>query len=133
MGVVRRSLKKRNWGLKQEILVLYFAIRDPHTPLYAKLTVLFSLTYLLSPIDLIPDFIPFIGYLDDLILVPLLLHLSFRFLPGSVIETSRIKAKTQAGKIRFILIMLFLLLVMLMAGVFFLGKSIFHEIRFAHW
>jgi len=68
--------------VRQEVFVLYYAIRDDRTPLYSKLPAFFSLVYLLSPIDLIPDFIPLFGYLDDLIIVPLLFHISFRLLPA---------------------------------------------------
>ncbi len=94
----------------------------------AKLLALLSLLYLLSPIDLIPDFIPFIGYLDDLVIVPLLLHLSFILLPASVVASSRLKAKNHLNKIRLILILLGVVLVLVMAGIFFLGKELFREI-----
>ncbi len=107
------------------MLVLYFAVRDRNTPVVAKLPALLSLIYLLSPIDLIPDFIPFIGYLDDLIIVPLLLHLSFILLPASIVASSRLKAQSQLKKIRIVLILLCVVLVMIMAGIFFLGKELF--------
>ncbi len=128
MGLIRRIWKRRSQGFKQEMLVLYFAIRDKKTPIAAKLLALLSLLYLLSPIDLIPDFIPFIGYLDDLIIVPLLLHLSFILLPASVVSSSRLKAQNHLNKIRIILILLGVVLVLIMAGIFFLAKDLFREI-----
>src|SRR5712664_291642 len=91
---------KRHWSFLQEIFVLFFAIRDLRTPLYAKLTAFFALLYLVSPLDFIPDFIPVAGYLDDLVIVPLLLHISFRLLPAPVREESWIKAGKQAARIR---------------------------------
>ncbi len=71
-------------ALKREIIVLWLAARDPRVPLYAKLLAGFVAAYALSPIDLIPDFIPVLGLLDDLLLVPLGVWLSLRFIPGSL-------------------------------------------------
>ena len=65
------ALKQRARRLKSELTVLYHAYRDPRTPLAAKLVMVLVLAYPLSPIDLIPDFIPVLGYLDDLLLLPL--------------------------------------------------------------
>ena len=64
------SLKARARALKTETYALYLAARDPRTPWYAKGLVLLIVAYALSPIDLIPDFVPVLGYLDDLIIVP---------------------------------------------------------------
>ncbi len=71
-------------ALKREIIVLWLAARDPRVPLYAKLLAGFVAAYALSPIDLIPDFIPVLGLLDDLLLVPLGVWLSLRLIPGSL-------------------------------------------------
>ena len=65
------SLKAQAKQLKQHTLTVYFAARDPRTPLFVRALAVFVAAYALSPIDLIPDFIPVIGYLDDLLLVPL--------------------------------------------------------------
>ena len=110
---------KRGISFKQEIILLYFGCRDPRTPLYARLPAIFSLIYLISPIDLIPDFIPFAGYVDDLIIVPLLLHFSFRMLPADVRETSRLKSVRYAGRVRMVLAIGVILLILLLAGIFF--------------
>jgi len=120
MGIVRRSWNSRARLFRQEVFVLYFAIRDDRTPLLAKLPAIFSLIYLISPVDLIPDFIPFIGYLDDLIIVPLLFHLSFRLLPASVRESSTLKAIAHARRLRLALLIIVLVLLASLAGIFFL-------------
>ena len=64
------KLKARARALKKEVYAVYLAARDPRTPWYAKGLILLIVAYALSPIDLIPDFIPVLGYLDDLILIP---------------------------------------------------------------
>jgi len=72
--------------------MLWFARNHPKTPLIAKLLVIVTVAYALSPIDLIPDFIPVLGYLDDLIIVPVLIWLTVKLLPDDVIQESRAKA-----------------------------------------
>jgi uncharacterized membrane protein YkvA (DUF1232 family) len=114
-----KFIVKRGISFKQEIILLYFGCRDPRTPLYARLPAIFSLIYLISPIDLIPDFIPFAGYVDDLIIVPLLLHFSFRMLPADVRETSRLKSVRYAGRVRMVLAIGVVLLILLLAGILF--------------
>jgi uncharacterized membrane protein YkvA (DUF1232 family) len=86
------SLRKWAKELKQQTLVVYFAARDPRTPWPVRLLALLVATYALSPIDLIPDFIPVLGYLDDLILVPLGLVLVLRLVPRQVMLAAREKA-----------------------------------------
>jgi len=120
MGIVRRTWNSRARFFRQEVFVLYYAIRDERTPLYAKLPAFLSLIYLLSPIDLIPDFIPLFGYLDDLIIVPLLFHISFRLLPAVVREDSTLKAISHARKLRIALFILVLLLIAALTAIFFL-------------
>lgn len=86
-----RIEKLRRWArsLKSEIAVLAAAIRDPRTPVSAKILGAFVVAYALSPIDLIPDFIPVIGFLDDLILVPLGLWALKRMIPPDVLAEHR--------------------------------------------
>ena len=86
------SLKTWAKALKQHTLTVYFAARDPRTPLLVRLLALIVAAYALSPIDLIPDFIPVIGYLDDLLLLPLGLWLVVRLTPAEVIDSAREKA-----------------------------------------
>lgn len=81
-----RSLKQRVNRLKKSAVLLPLALLDRRTPLEAKLLAAITLGYLLSPIDLIPDFIPVLGLLDDLLLVPLLLTLTIKLIPAAVLE-----------------------------------------------
>lgn len=88
----REDLEQRARSLKAETLALYIAARYPRTPWYAKLFVAGIVAYALSPIDLIPDFVPILGYLDDLVLVPLGIALAIKIIPGPVLDECRTKA-----------------------------------------
>lgn len=88
------TLRKWAKGLKQQTLVVYFVARDPRTPWPVRLLALFVAAYAISPIDLIPDFIPVLGYLDDLIIVPLGLLLVLRLVSPEVTAAAREKAAT---------------------------------------
>jgi uncharacterized membrane protein YkvA (DUF1232 family) len=90
------KLRERVEALKRDTIALYYAIRDPRTPLAAKILAGCVVAYALSPIDLIPDFIPVIGYVDDLILVPLGIALCLKMIPPEVIADARIRADAQA-------------------------------------
>jgi uncharacterized membrane protein YkvA (DUF1232 family) len=79
--------------LKLELYALYFAYKDPRVPLYARIFAACVVGYALSPIDLIPDFIPVLGYLDDLIIVPAGIWLSLKMIPAAVKAESREKAQ----------------------------------------
>ncbi len=83
------KLKSKVKKLKKEIQVLSIAYSDPRTPWTAKLLIGLTVGYLLSPIDLIPDFIPVLGILDDLVLVPLLITASLKLIPEIVILEAR--------------------------------------------
>lgn len=87
-------LKSRARALKTETYALYLAARDPRTPWYARALVLLVVAYALSPIDLIPDFVPVLGYLDDLIIVPAGIGLALRLIPRAVIQQAREQALT---------------------------------------
>ena len=89
------ELKSRARALQSETYALYFAARDPRTPWVAKLIVLGTVAYALSPIDLIPDFIPVLGYLDDLIIVPAGIALAIRLIPHQVMMKARGQAATR--------------------------------------
>ncbi|HEX5035111.1 MAG TPA: DUF1232 domain-containing protein, partial [bacterium] len=86
------SWKNKARALKANIHALYLAYRDPRVPWYAKLLILCVVGYALSPIDLIPDFIPILGYLDDLLLLPLGVLLSIKLIPPTVWAECRQKA-----------------------------------------
>jgi uncharacterized membrane protein YkvA (DUF1232 family) len=86
--------------LKREIVVLYLAMHHPRTPRYAKAFIACIVAYALSPIDLIPDFIPILGYLDDLILIPLGISLALRIIPQAVIAECRQEASLAPPRLR---------------------------------
>ena len=92
------SLKEQAKKLKLHTLTVYFAARDPDMPMLVRFLAIIVAAYALSPIDLIPDFIPVIGYLDDLIIIPLGLALIIRFTPPKVIESAQLKAAQVADK-----------------------------------
>ena len=75
--------------MKKEVLALYWAAKDPRTPWYAKGIAFLTIAYALSPIDLIPDFIPILGYLDDLFIVPAGIALAIRLIPAEVLAEAR--------------------------------------------
>lgn len=77
--------------LKRDVVTLWFAYRHPGTPLYAKAIGVFVVAYALSPIDLIPDFIPVLGYVDDLLLLPGLIWLAIRLTPANVLDQCRLQ------------------------------------------
>jgi uncharacterized membrane protein YkvA (DUF1232 family) len=87
------ELKQRARHLKAETFALYLAARDPRTPWYAKLLVAGIVAYAVSPIDLIPDFVPVLGYLDELILIPAGITLAIKLVPASVLADCRAKAQ----------------------------------------
>ncbi|HSB65905.1 MAG TPA: YkvA family protein [Anaerolineales bacterium] len=85
--------KERAYQLKTEVYALYLAYKNPRTPWYAKVFTAVVVGYAFSPIDLIPDPIPVLGYLDDLVLIPLGAYLVVKMIPTQVMEESRVKAK----------------------------------------
>ena len=100
------SLRAKAKKLESETYALYLAYRDPRTPWHARALAAFVVAHTVSPIDLIPDFIPVIGYLDDLIITPLGLYLALRMIPAEVMAEARQQAarasaegriKTRAG------------------------------------
>ena len=85
-------------GLKREVIALWIAARDARTPLAAKLVAGAVAGYALSPIDLIPDVIPVLGYLDDLLIVPLGIALAIRLIPTALMEEFRLTAGSRSGR-----------------------------------
>ena len=92
----RLRLWARN--LKRDVVALYLAAGDPRVPWYAKAVAAVVAAYALSPIDLIPDFIPLLGYLDDVILLPLGIALAIRLIPPAIFEEHRKTATERAAK-----------------------------------
>lgn len=97
---IMQKLKAAAKKLKQNLIVLYLAYRDPRVPLFTKIFTVCVVAYAFSPIDLIPDFIPILGYLDDLILVPLGVYIALRLFPAHILEEYRNQAeeRRKSGK-----------------------------------
>jgi uncharacterized membrane protein YkvA (DUF1232 family) len=89
------NLKIRAKNLKRDTFALFFAYRDPRTPWYARMFAGLVAAYLLSPIDLIPDFIPILGYLDDVIIAPAGIALALKMIPPEVMADARQKAELE--------------------------------------
>lgn len=112
MIVDLESWKSKTRFLKREIYALSLTARHPRVPWYAKVFALVIVGYALSPIDLIPDFIPVLGYLDDLILIPLAIALLIKMIPHEVMEECSMRAKTcavQPGGKRIVVVFIILI------------------------
>ncbi len=88
-----RSIRERARQLKIELIALALAARHPHTPWYAKLVVAGCVAYALTPVDFIPDAIPVVGLIDDLIFIPLAIALAVRFIPAPVLADCRARSQ----------------------------------------
>ena len=116
------NLKERAKQLKNDIPAVFRALKDKDTPWVAKVFAALTVVYALSPVDLVPDFVPVLGYLDDVILLPALVALTIRFIPQKMFEKYRREAEGmwQNGKpkkwyygIPFVLIWTFLLVLIM--------------------
>ena len=87
------ALRNRARELKIELIALALAARHPDTPWYAKLVVAGCVAYAVTPVDLIPDAIPVVGFIDDLIFIPLAIALAVRFIPGPVLADCRARSR----------------------------------------
>ncbi|MCI5904973.1 MAG: DUF1232 domain-containing protein [Oscillospiraceae bacterium] len=87
------NLKSRAQKLKSDIPAIFLALKDKETPLAAKIFAAATVAYALSPVDLIPDFIPVLGYLDDVLLLPALAALTIKFIPKEKLEKCRAEAE----------------------------------------
>ncbi len=92
MGALR-AWKERARTLKAETYALYLAYRDPRTPWYAKAFAALVVGYAFSPIDLIPDFVPLLGYVDDMVIIPLGVALALKMIPAPVMADARLRAQ----------------------------------------
>ena len=125
MGI--SSWKEKAKRLKTDTYALYWAFKDRRTPWYAKAFIILIVAYALSPVDLIPDFIPVIGYLDDLILVPAGIYLAIKMVPCTVINECRQKAASEKvdsktkWAVTAIIIMVWLLVLYLIIKAIWLG------------
>jgi len=89
---LRERLRLWSRRVKRDGVTLWFALRDPATPLIARVLAVVVVAYALSPIDLVPDFIPVLGYLDDVLLLPVLIWLAVRLVPEPVLARCRAQA-----------------------------------------
>lgn len=96
----KNRLKEKILSLKSEAYVLYLASKDKRVPWYAKALSAVVIAYLLSPIDLIPDFIPIIGYLDDIMIVPAGIALAIRWIPAEALEEFKQKARKDVSSVK---------------------------------
>src|ERR671930_1502626 len=97
MGVLDRAGAHAR-RLKQDVYALYFVARDRRTPRYARAVAAAVVAYALSPFDLIPEFVPVLGYLDDMVIVPLGIALALKLVPAEVLEESRARAQLAAER-----------------------------------
>lgn len=94
-----RALSERARRLKLELLALYLAARHPLTPWYAKLVIAGCVAYALTPADILPDVMPVLGWIDDLLFVPIAVALAVRFVPRPVLAECRCRAHEAAQKL----------------------------------
>jgi uncharacterized membrane protein YkvA (DUF1232 family) len=109
-------LKNQAKQIKEQTLTVYFLARDPRCPILIRLLSLVIAAYALSPIDLIPDFIPILGYLDELIIIPVGLALVIRYSPKDLLEASRTKAQLISSKPISYIAAFFVILLWLIVG-----------------
>ena len=115
----------RGWSFKQQILTLYYAFKDERTPWYARVTSLSSLIYLLSPADLVPDVIPLAGYIDDLFVVPFLVNIATRLLPGDVKLVAEAKARKNSRKAIWMMVLIGVIIIGLLVLLFYAATQLF--------
>ena len=118
------KLKLAAKRLKREVMTLYFVARDPRTPWYARGLAFVVVGYALSPFDLIPDAIPFLGLLDDLILVPAGIWLVLKLVPKNILEEARVQAsKAESRPVSYVaaafMIVVWILALLLSAKILF--------------
>ena len=87
------TLKERASSLKREIPAVFLALKDERTPVFTKILAAVTVAYALSPVDLIPDFVPVLGYLDDVLVLPALIALTVRRIPPEVLASCRERAE----------------------------------------
>lgn len=111
------------------LFTFYYALKDGRTPWYAKFTAFLSIIYLISPADILPDIIPLAGYIDDIVIVPFLLNIANRLLPEDVRVIAEQKAVRNGKRLLWLKILLIVLLVAVMAGLFFLASRLYEQIK----
>jgi len=119
-----RKIKEKSIQFKKDIPVIYYALKNKETPMLAKILAGITVGYALSPIDLIPDFIPILGYLDDILILPVLISFTLKCIPREILETCRLEMeenKREATKKKWVysipIIIIWLILLYLISKV----------------
>ena len=134
MAVIAR-LRERARALKADAVALYFAARHPRTPWYAKAFLIAIVAYAVSPIDLIPDFIPVLGLVDDIILLPFAIVLAVRMIPADVMEECRERSRQEhpdarrAGRVGAVIIVLLWIALIVLAAMWARSSFAHNETR----
>jgi uncharacterized membrane protein YkvA (DUF1232 family) len=125
--------RQKQWarGVKRDAVAIWIAARDPRVPWYAKVVAAATAAYALSPIDLIPDFIPVIGYLDDLLIVPLGIALTIRLIPDGLMQEFRDEALRREARPTSIVAAVFIVVVWC-AAILLIGFWL-HRHGFLRW
>jgi uncharacterized membrane protein YkvA (DUF1232 family) len=126
-SLMLQDLKKWARRLKRDVHAIYLAARSPRVPWHAKIVAIAVAGYALSPVDLIPDFIPVLGYVDDLIIVPLGIWLVLSLIPEEVMAEYRAIADEAATRPQA------RLAAMMIIAIWILGTAMLGWIGFAHW
>jgi uncharacterized membrane protein YkvA (DUF1232 family) len=92
---IKESLGERAKDLKRQLCAVHYAYKDPRVNALPKVIIVVCLAYALSPIDLIPDFVPVLGYLDDLIIIPALIGIAIKLIPKEVFEDAKARAASE--------------------------------------
>lgn len=127
MGGVK-ELKEKTKNIETDIYALYKAYRDPRVPWYVKLIILFLLGYFISPIDIIPDFIPVVGYIDDILIISLTIYLIIKLIPSEVFEDCRNKAICEPISVKSKWIVTFLIVIIWFIAIYIVLRFLFPSI-----
>jgi uncharacterized membrane protein YkvA (DUF1232 family) len=122
-------MKNRARQAKKELAAVYFAYKNPKLKYLPKAIIALTIAYALSPIDLIPDFIPIIGYLDDLIIIPALITLAIKLIPFDIMKESREKAETEPLTLKKIWIFTIFFIIVWLVVAYVIIRSIIHMLK----
>lgn len=112
----------------KSLFTFYYALKDSRTPWYAKLTALLSIIYLISPADILPDIIPLAGYVDDVIIVPFLMHVATRLLPADVRMVAEQRSVNNKKNLIWITVLIVVVVIAIMVGLFFLASKLYEQL-----
>jgi uncharacterized membrane protein YkvA (DUF1232 family) len=119
-----KSWKEKAGKLRTEIYALYLAYKDPRVPWYAKAFIAGIIGYALCPLDLIPDFIPVLGYVDDIILIPVGISLAIKMIPQSILEECRERAQSEPFNIKSRWVAVVFIVLIWLLAIYVTGKIV---------